>query len=1410
MCARPTRSGNQNADTANQFVSNPKRDAAAAIAGFVYQVDVTILRWLNLQQGELLELERGEDLDTVEVEGNEPSGLRILEQVKRRAAPLTLRSEDALTALANYCEHRAVNPGVRLRFKFVTTSYLGNEKNWVLGGSAIEFWQSLRTSERNDSEFFAAVAVMRKFLATCEKPAKLNKATWDYLERVLANDNNEDLIELIQSFEWSTKTGDHSTIEEEIMRGLVRSGYVADRDAALGQFERLFLYVFKRLCMKGLKRLTVEDLSEQLKRSVLNVAEQAALEVIRDVRGRILRLEDAISEDRSLIDSLASQVGDLADTYGARIEYGGFGTSLDAPALVEPLISRPDISTGIMRELGAKTWVSMIGEPGSGKTQLCLLATRLIDSRTVWVNLRGYPQDQSWTVINATLAAASGVNFHPVLRKWYSEVTSSLGTGTVIVIDDLPRVIPASPLERRLEMFLNSCNDRGIRIISTTYYELPNGLSSSGVIGQVRAPRLTDSEIVSLLSAFGAPASILSNTKFCGFLSVTTGGLPVLAAAVAKFLQSKNWKLDSDSFSSVMTSSFAKGIKQDARPLLETTVSQSDSRELLYRLSLVVGPISEQHVEAVSKVSLPIRLGLERLTELVGVWIQPYRSKTYLMSPMVDKSVATSLDATTRKGVHASLGSLILKRKTLGPLDVVTCVHHFQQAEMFNQAAIVLIQALISLAKLSTDVADSSIISEIWASESLREEIDINARLHLRVAQIRLADEKHTEPAFLINDIDRLLEKARDDQNAQIGVFSAAAFLAIRYAREKSYLGNKYLLMALNSLPRAVLPDGTRITVPESMALESLFWATAFATNSDEDVQDWLETIERLAPVQFENLIAWEVDCNGAVVFCDSIYLREYRKEEPNRNWESAQATIRKIENAGQKLTFGLLRVAALRTRIVVLAECLGKLDAAQALAEDEINECENDRERFLIAEVIGRQLAYAKRWVEARTWMERAVSLEIGVYGFLRRNLLITLGEAVAHSAPTEAPEYTRKAVDVAKATGLSKLRIAETLGEHTVALWFAGKRLDAFVAWQEAIQLLLASREERPTWIQSFLAFHHAAGYFAGFALFGALAEPNYAPVSPRMFLATDSIPVELYKPLMESLVYVRTAMFGEGLGDTESAGVWARKGLYDTGQSGADLLPVCAWLLIAPSILRGDYESAVKAAFAKSNGPKVEALALTEFGYQPKDPERWAEVMSKRPWLQQSLLFGIVPMAFRIASLRFSRDVRVDVDLASVALDRIDEKNEDWKVAASEIRLIFSGEKSAESFRADGQRFYSENRLALGVLCFLGMLLRSSIPQSLGLQIRLAADLEHPFRNCPSIRHHVLLPFFVEFWADAINSRSEAFRTAPTYTRRRYDEALSSPDNTRLRKLLDAMTFCIGLSVSDDLRRWLDSAE
>ena len=114
-----------------EFITTRNRDAYGPIRGYVYQVDLAIERWLNLGPNMALELERGEDIDTIR-EAMLKHGAdqdRLLEQIKARESNLTLRSAQAVEALASFYEHLQTNPGLALFFCYVTNAEGGVEKN---------------------------------------------------------------------------------------------------------------------------------------------------------------------------------------------------------------------------------------------------------------------------------------------------------------------------------------------------------------------------------------------------------------------------------------------------------------------------------------------------------------------------------------------------------------------------------------------------------------------------------------------------------------------------------------------------------------------------------------------------------------------------------------------------------------------------------------------------------------------------------------------------------------------------------------------------------------------------------------------------------------------------------------------------------------------------------------------------------------------------------------------------------------------------------------------------------------------------------------------------------------------------------------------------------------------------------
>ena len=129
------------------FKADAARQASASIAGIVYQVDQTILSWLDLPEGGALLLECGEDIDFIApaITRDDYDFERLLVQVNRRSRNITLRRPEVVAALAHFAGHRKRNPDQRLKFSYLTTARVAREEPRLFDDNAagIETWNAI-------------------------------------------------------------------------------------------------------------------------------------------------------------------------------------------------------------------------------------------------------------------------------------------------------------------------------------------------------------------------------------------------------------------------------------------------------------------------------------------------------------------------------------------------------------------------------------------------------------------------------------------------------------------------------------------------------------------------------------------------------------------------------------------------------------------------------------------------------------------------------------------------------------------------------------------------------------------------------------------------------------------------------------------------------------------------------------------------------------------------------------------------------------------------------------------------------------------------------------------------------------------------------------------------------------------
>lgn len=364
-----------------EFITQRKRDAWGPIRGYVYQVDLTIERWLDLQPDAALELERGEDIDTIQEamlkSGDEQEQGRLLEQIKARDSKLTLRSPQALESLASFYEHLSTNPTLHLSFRYVTNAQIGVEQNSPMPDKTplVTLWNNLRTKSIEGPEKSAALRAIRGFLATANRPKDLAEVTWNRFVNFINSVSEEDLLSFISKVEWLTHYTPMETLGRQIQQVLVDDYKVTPEEAQV-LYSLLFLHVFKLLSRPGIKRLTASDRDALVTAPYLDRRDSALLENLKiyftNLSERVGALEEAVKllQQRPL--PTASEIREACRKATTRL----------ARVLIDnqKIIERENFKDGIDEFLSsALRYCFVLGPSGVGKSiSIAMEAERLV------------------------------------------------------------------------------------------------------------------------------------------------------------------------------------------------------------------------------------------------------------------------------------------------------------------------------------------------------------------------------------------------------------------------------------------------------------------------------------------------------------------------------------------------------------------------------------------------------------------------------------------------------------------------------------------------------------------------------------------------------------------------------------------------------------------------------------------------------------------------------------------------------------------------------------------------------------------------------------------------------------------------------------------------------------------------
>ncbi|VVP18183.1 hypothetical protein PS896_03694 [Pseudomonas fluorescens] len=384
------------------------RQATASLRGYVYQLHASAAAWLELGIGDELYLEIAEDFSELIREPGRVDEVLKATQVKdtRESGNVTLNSPDVLAAIESLHRLRTYNPDREVRFVFLTTSHIGQERKNALpsGVAGLTAWEAAASGGRVEE---LRTALLQQMLST-------------ELRTFLTNSLPEQLrTELFSPIVFACGAPDWRSLEESNRRTVVnrRDQLQSTADMAHRAYDTVFRETVACVLGPDPRRLDGTQL-------------QACLE-----RATSIAVPSSIAVDnlgmRSERPSNALSIEELRDLAGLLLENGA-PPSIDLlfpgakssarHALVDAFSMEPRLTEVKLDGVPASATLSdlirlpekrhlIIGQPGSGKTHaLWHTANKLLATGTTIPLYLPAGQATSWDDLEEMITeAAPGV-----------------------------------------------------------------------------------------------------------------------------------------------------------------------------------------------------------------------------------------------------------------------------------------------------------------------------------------------------------------------------------------------------------------------------------------------------------------------------------------------------------------------------------------------------------------------------------------------------------------------------------------------------------------------------------------------------------------------------------------------------------------------------------------------------------------------------------------------------------------------------------------------------------------------------------------------------------------------------------------------------------------------------------------
>jgi hypothetical protein len=697
-----------------------ERQAIHALRGYAYQIAVSALAWLDLDEKSFLYLEVAEDYATVA--GNALNAVQVRDTAASGSVTLNTGGvRDAIHAFVDLIDR---NPRRAVELRYLTTSPIGAERSRAdrpAGEAGLTYWRKAATG--------ADPGPLRSLLQS----DGFSEAVRGF---VRARDDDELRRDLLRMIHWDCGQPDIAGVRRELEESLI----VLGRDRF-------------RLSSEEARRLVDILMHNVLKKSTLTKAAERVL-----TRAELYSVIDAAT-GRFVPNAAADTITQLASAFasglvgtpaGVVLAAGNIGWLIagdDLPAR-RFIIPRPELEASITKAVESYGLAVLVGAAGLGKSLTAGAVAGKLCGGFVIADLHKTEGTEARRRLDLLLGRIGAMRSRGLVLEdfdHFEDAGISMSFGCV-----------AEALRRRDRIGLVTSHRRPS---ARTLAEL--GIDAAAVI---EIPYFSEGEAAEVVRTIGGDA------EKWGRLAFVAGahGHPQLVHAFALGMAARGWPEEAmlDVVVRGLTSEDTDAERDAARRSLAAALP-ADARMLLYRLSLTIVHFDRALALDIGSLSPPVSRAGEQLDELIGPWIEAIGSGRYRVSPLVSNAGRETLGADEQRNVHNQIATQLLARQTIDAWDTNAILTHAMLGKS-TQCLAVLANSVITADKNTRSLlAEHFFMLRILRTDGLIYPDHPAVSRMLRLAQFRLVAETEKGPDILAC-VTALLNEAGQESNAEL------------------------------------------------------------------------------------------------------------------------------------------------------------------------------------------------------------------------------------------------------------------------------------------------------------------------------------------------------------------------------------------------------------------------------------------------------------------------------------------------------------------------------------------------------------------------------------------------------------------------------------------------------------------